>query len=99
LVAATTTGQANIFPKFGYAINNGYRHRLDQQGYQWISNAQLYLPSVANHAIVLSGSYQKEDADNVLFSNRFANARGYAESDSVKMWKAGGKLSHAYRLS
>jgi hypothetical protein len=79
----------HIFPKFGYVINNGYRHRLDQQGYQWISNAQLYLPSVANHAIVLSGSYQKEDADNVLFSNRFANARGYAESDSVKMWKAG----------
>ncbi len=78
----------NIFPKFGYAISNGYRQRLNKNGYQLISNAQLYLPSFANHSLVLSGSYQKEDADNILFSNRFSNARGYTESDSSKMWRA-----------
>ena len=78
----------NIFPKFGYAINNAYRHRLGRRGYQINSNAQLYLPSIGNHSLVLSGSYQQEDASNIIFSNRFSNSRGYQESDSSRMWRA-----------
>jgi hypothetical protein len=48
----------------------------------------VYLPSVANHSLVLSGSYQQEDLSNIIFSNRFFNARGYDESDSARMWRA-----------
>ncbi|MEI6948458.1 hypothetical protein V9K67_14790 [Paraflavisolibacter sp. H34] len=78
----------HIFPKLGYRLTADYRHRLDQQGYQLIGNAQVFLPSFGNHSLVLTGSVQQSDTANTLFSNRFAHSRGYANFDSSLMWRA-----------
>jgi hypothetical protein len=79
----------HIFPKLGYAISNNYRHRLDEYGYQALSNGQVFLPSVfKTHSIVFSGSFQQTDTGNVLFSNRFINSRGYDELNFSRMWRA-----------
>jgi hypothetical protein len=77
----------NIFPKFGYAINNSYRHRLDENGYQAITKEELYLPSFGNHSIVLSGSFQQVDTSNILFSNKFSLSRGYPDYYYSRMWR------------
>jgi hypothetical protein len=77
----------HIYPMFGYNASAGYRHRLDEKGYQFIGNARLYLPSFAHHSIVLSGSFQQTDTSNVLFDNLFSNSRGYGTFDSSKMWR------------
>lgn len=76
-----------IFPKFGYALNNSYRHRMDENGYQAIARGELYLPSVANHSVVLSGSFQQVDTANVLFSNKFSLSRGYPDYYYSRMWR------------
>jgi hypothetical protein len=77
----------NIFPKFGYAINNSYRHRLDENGYQAITKGELYLPSFGNHSIVFSGSFQQVDTSNILFSNKFSLSRGYPDYYYSRMWR------------
>ena len=76
-----------IFPKFGYALNNSYRHRLDENGYQAIARGELYLPSFGNHSIVFSGSFQQVDTGNVLFSNKFSLSRGYPDYYYSRMWR------------
>jgi hypothetical protein len=77
----------NIFPKFGYAINNSYRHRLDENGYQAITKEELYHPSFGNHSNVLSGSFQQVDTSNILFSNKFSLSRGYPDYYYSRMWR------------
>jgi hypothetical protein len=47
----------------------------------------LYLPSFGNHSIVINGSFQETDTNNVVFSNRFPNSRGYDEYYFSRMWK------------
>jgi hypothetical protein len=79
----------HIYPRFGYAVAANYRHRLDDYGYQSLAGAQLFLPSVfRSHSIVFGGSFQQTDTGNIVFSNRFSNARGYNEFYFSKMWKA-----------
>lgn len=77
----------NIFPKFGYAVSNSYRHRLDKNGYQAVTKGEIYLPSFGNHSIVLSGSFQEVDTSNVLFSNKFSLSRGYPDYYYSRMWR------------
>jgi hypothetical protein len=36
----------------------------------------------------LAGSFQQVDTNNILFSNRFANSRGYEDLFYSRMWKA-----------
>jgi hypothetical protein len=79
-----------IFPKFGYALSNSYRHRLADNGYQLLNTANLYLPSFGNHSIVLSGSFQEVDTSNVLFSNKFTLSRGYPDYFNSRMWRLSG---------
>lgn len=80
----------HIYPKFGYASGLSYRHRLDKKGYQSLGVAQVYLPSLfINHSLVADAGFQQVDTGNVLFSNRFANARGYPNFFFSKMWKVG----------
>ena len=79
----------HIYPKGGYAFALNHRHRLDDNGHQFLGNAQIFLPSIANHSIVLQGSWQETDTSNVLFSNRFANSRGYDEYYFSRMWRLG----------
>lgn len=78
----------HIYPKFGYTAVAEHRHLLNEKGFQFIGNARLFLPSFANHSIVLSGSWQETDTNNVIFSNRFANSRGYDEYYFSRMWRA-----------
>ena len=77
----------NIFPKFGYALSNSYRHRLDKSGYQLVEKGEIYLPSIGNHSLVLSGSFQQVDTSNVLFSNKFSLSRGYPDYYYSRMWR------------
>ncbi|HZG99849.1 MAG TPA: hypothetical protein VEY32_02150, partial [Flavisolibacter sp.] len=78
----------HIFPRAGYALSTDFRHRLDEYGYQRLHNGNLFLPSpFTNHNIVLTGSLQQTDTSNVLFSNRFINARGYTDFYFSKMWR------------
>ena len=81
----------HIFPKLGYALSGAYRHRLDEKGYQSFGAAQIYLPALAtNHSLVLTGSFQQTDTNNIVFSNRFAASRGYNDPYFSRMWKASG---------
>jgi len=80
----------HIFPKLGYAVSANYRHRLKEEGYQGLASSSIYLPgALPNHSLVLQGSVQETDTSNVLFSNRFANSRGYSDYYFSRMWKAG----------
>lgn len=78
----------HIYPKLGYTVAPSYRHQLNGPGYQGLLNGQLYLPSVRNHSLVLTGSVQLTDTGLALFSNRFSNARGYADFYLPRMWRA-----------
>jgi hypothetical protein len=79
-----------VYPKWGYAIGANYRHRTDDKGYQALGNSSLYLPGLlTNHSLVLQGSIQETDTANVIFSNRFANSRGYSDYYYSRMWKLG----------
>jgi len=78
----------HIYPKAGYSISANYRHRLGEEGYQHLYNSSLFLPSAfANHSLVLNGSFQQTDTSNVIFTNRFANSRGYSDYYFSRMWK------------
>jgi hypothetical protein len=80
----------HIYPKVGYSVAANYRHRLDEKGYQALGNSNLFLPGIlSNHSLVLQGSIQETDTANVIFSNRFANSRGYSEYYYSRMWKVG----------
>jgi len=79
----------HIYPRFGYTIGLQHRHRLDDKGFQFLGNAQLFLPSIANHSIVLQASWQETDTLNRLFTNRFSNSRGYVDYFFSRMWRLG----------
>ena len=80
----------HIYPKLGYAFAVHHRHRLDDRGSQFLANMNVFLPSIANHSIVLQGSWQETDTNNVIFTNRFAYARGYDDDFFFsRMWKLG----------
>jgi hypothetical protein len=80
----------HIFPKFGYAISLSHRHLLGKQGYQFLGGTSLFLPSIRNHSIVLAANWQETDTANVVFSNRFANSRGYNDYYFSRMWRLTG---------
>jgi hypothetical protein len=78
-----------IYPKFGYTMAAAHRHLLHEKGFQFLGSASLFLPSFMNHSIVLTASLQETDSSNRVFSNRFANSRGYSDSYFTRMWKLG----------
>lgn len=77
----------HIYPKFGYTLAVYPSHLLNRKGYQVLSTAQVFLPSFANHSIVLRGSWQETDTSNTVFANRFAYSRGYTAYYFSRMWK------------
>jgi len=79
----------HIYPKLGYTLSGAYRHLLDRNGFQFTGNGQLFLPSLGNHSVVLTGSWQETDTNNIVFSNRFANSRGYNDYYFSRMWRVG----------
>lgn len=87
----------HINPKFGYTVSATLRHQLtnwmgEKFSYnaQWLLGAQLFLPSIKNHSIVLSAAYQVVDTNSVVFGNHFANSRGYEDYYFRKMWRVSG---------
>ena len=88
----------HIYPKFGYTVSGDLRHLINTNGWgllrssQWLAGAQLFLPSIKNHSIVLSAAYQRIDTNSVVFSNRFSKSRRYVEDYYYykKMWRVSG---------
>ena len=80
----------HIYPRFGYSVSMNYRYALTlYDSYQFIANAFIYLPGFfPTHSIVLNGSFQQRDTTNIIFSNSFANARGYDDYYLSRMWRA-----------
>ncbi|WP_121356111.1 TolB-like translocation protein [Flavisolibacter nicotianae] len=79
-----------IFPKFGYTLNFSHRHLLGGNGFQFLGGTRVYLPSIRNHSIVVAANWQETDTSNVVFSNRFANSRGYNDYFFSRMWRITG---------
>jgi hypothetical protein len=85
----------HIYPKFGYTLSGDLRHVIDHNGNfnqkaQWLGGAQLFLPSIKNHGIVLSAAYQRVDTMSTIFSNRFSMSRGYEDYYYKNMWRLSG---------
>jgi hypothetical protein len=80
----------HIYPRLGYSVSMNYRYAVSlYNSYQFITNAFIYLPGFfPTHSIVLNGSFQQRDTTNIIFSNSFANARGYDDYYLSRMWRA-----------
>ena len=82
----------HIYPKFAYNFSLNLRHVISKySSYQFLSNGALYLPGLhETHSIQLTAGFQQRDTNNVLFSNLFANSRGYNEYYFSRMWRLSG---------
>ena len=80
----------HIYPRLGYSVSMNYRYAISlYNSYQFITNAFVFLPGFfPTHSIVLNGSFQQRDTTNIIFSNSFANARGYDDYYLSRMWRA-----------
>jgi hypothetical protein len=74
------SARQHIYPHIGYTLSADHRYPINNfTGYQFIGKASLYLPGFfSTHNIILSGAIQQRDTSLVLFSNAFADARGYS---------------------
>lgn len=89
----------HIYPKLGYAAGLHYRHRLDEPGYQVLGTGSIYLPApFATHSLVMTGSVQQADTNNILFSNLFASSRGYPSYNITFRQTRAWRLSGNYHL-
>jgi hypothetical protein len=90
------SARQHIFPRLGYSINLNYRYAVTTiSGYQAFASGALYLPGIlSNHSLVLTGAVQQRDIYRALFSNRIADARGYASyyrtNAGSRMWRLSG---------
>lgn len=83
----------HIYPRVAYSLSANHRHAITSvEGYQFIGNGALYVPGVlSTHNLVLTGSFQQTDTlRQVVFSNRFAYARGYTGRYFSRMWRLSG---------
>jgi hypothetical protein len=82
----------HIYPKFAYNFSVNLRHVISKyRSYQFLSNGALYLPGfLETHSIQLMAGFQQRDTNNVLFSNLFANSRGYNDYYFSRMWRLSG---------
>jgi hypothetical protein len=79
----------HIYPRLGYSFSLNHRYAITlYDSYQFLGNAAIYLPGFfSTHSIIFSGSFQQRDTTNILFSNRYAGARGYNEYYLSRMWR------------
>jgi len=79
----------HIYPRLGYAVSLNHRYAITEyDSYQFIGSGSIFLPGFfQTHSIVLGGSFQQRDTTNIIFSNRFAGARGYNEYYLSRMWR------------
>ncbi len=80
------------FPRLGYSVSYNHRYAITEfSGYQALLKGSLYLPGMMkNHNLVINSSFQQRDTTRQLFSNRFANSRGYNEYYFSRMWMVSG---------
>ena len=90
----------HIFPRLGFNVSLRYRDAISKyNSHQFFTTANLYLPGIMpTHSIVLNGSLQERDTSRALFSDLFADARGFSSyyytNVGSKMWR----LSANYHL-
>ena len=90
----------HIYPRLGYSFSLQYRHAITKyDSHQFFGTADIYLPGfLSTHSLVLNGSIQERDTTRALFSDRFADARGYTSlyytNAGSRMWR----LSANYHL-
>jgi hypothetical protein len=90
----------HIFPRLGFNFSLRYRDAISKyDSHQFFTTANLYLPGfLATHSLVLNGSVQERDTSRALFSDLFADARGFSSyyytNAGSKMWR----LSANYHL-
>jgi hypothetical protein len=90
----------HIYPRLGFNFSLRYRDAISKyDSHQFFGTANIYLPGVAStHSIVLNGSIQERDTVRALFSDLFADARGfpsyYNTNAGSRMWR----LSANYHL-
>ncbi len=80
----------DIYPRFAYSISFNHRHAISRvSGYQFIGSTICYVPGIVpTHHFSLSGSFQQRDTlSQVIFSDRFAYARGYTGKYFSRMWR------------
>jgi len=80
----------HIYPRFAWSLAANHRHAITEvSGYQFIGSAALYVPGLlSTHNLVLSGSFQQRDTlGQIVFSDRFAYARGYEGRYFSRMWR------------
>ncbi|MBL7730530.1 MAG: hypothetical protein JNM88_05080 [Chitinophagaceae bacterium] len=80
----------HIYPRLAYSLSGSFRHAITRyEGRQFIGNGAIYLPGfVANHNLVLTGSFQEIDTlGQLTFGNRFAYSRGYTGRYFTRMWR------------
>jgi hypothetical protein len=86
----------HIYPRLGYSISLQYRNAISKyDSHQFFSSASIYLPGfISTHSIVVNGSLQERDTSRALFSDRFADARGFSSyyhtNAGSRMWRLSG---------
>ena len=90
----------HIFPRLGVNFSSRYRDAISKyESHQFFGTGNIYLPgALATHSIVLNGSIQERDTARALFSDLFADARGFSSyyytNVGSRMWR----LSANYHL-
>ena len=90
----------HIYPRLGYSLSLQYRNAISKyDSHQFFGSVNVYLPgALPTHSVVLNGSLQERDTLRALFSDRFADARGYSSyyytNAGSRMWR----LSANYHL-
>ena len=83
----------HIYPRFAVSLLASHRHAISRvKGFQFFSSGALYVPGLlSTHNLVLTGSWQERDTlSQVVFSDRFAYARGYTGRYFSRMWRLSG---------
>lgn len=86
----------HIYPRLGYSFFLSHRHAISRyESFQFFTDNAVYLPGIhRTHNLQITGSYQKRDTINVIFSNRFVMSRGY---NDFYLGRLGGSVS-GFRL-
>jgi hypothetical protein len=90
----------HIYPRLAWSVNASHRHAVTRfEGYQFYAGTSFYVPGIcANHNLILSGAFQQRDTARLLFSSRFASARGYLSYYNTNAGSRLTKLSADYHF-
>ena len=90
----------HIYPRYAFSLASSYRHAISYyEGYQFYGSASIFVPGfLSTHNLNLTGAFQQRDTNYVLFSTRFATARGYADYYGTTAGSRLTRLSANYHL-